>query len=84
MESLLAETPQHRGLLLAVSSGFTQYAFVYVQQPAEEIESQDLAKYDYLRMRAGISTCARESMGCVAWRSIIQALRVNSARTPRL
>ena len=52
MESLLAETPQHRGLLLAASSGFTQYAFVYVQQPAEEIESQDLAKYDYLRMRA--------------------------------
>ena len=52
MESLLAESPKHRGLLLAASSRFTQYAFVYVQQPAEEIESQDLAKYDYLRMRA--------------------------------
>jgi predicted anti-sigma-YlaC factor YlaD len=52
MESLLAESPQHRGLLLAASSGFTQYAFVYVQQPAEEIEDQDLAKADFLRMRA--------------------------------
>ncbi len=52
MESLLAESPQHRGLLLAASSGFTQYAFVYVQQPAEEIEDQDLAKADYLRLRA--------------------------------
>lgn len=52
MESLLAESPQHRGLLLAASSGFTQYAFVYVQQPAEEIEDQDLAKADYLRVRA--------------------------------
>jgi predicted anti-sigma-YlaC factor YlaD len=52
MESLLAESPQHRGLLLAASSGFTQYAFVYVQQPAEEIEDQDLARADFLRMRA--------------------------------
>jgi len=52
MESLLAESPQHRGLLLAASSGFTQYAFVYVQVPAEEIENQDLARADYLRMRA--------------------------------
>jgi predicted anti-sigma-YlaC factor YlaD len=52
MESLLAESPQHRGLLLATCSGFTQYAFVYVQVPAEEIEDQDLAKADYLRMRA--------------------------------
>lgn len=52
MESLLAESPRHRGLLMAASSGFTQYAFVYVQQPAEEIEDQDLAKADYLRLRA--------------------------------
>lgn len=52
MESLLAESPQHRGLLFATASGFTQYAFVYVQVPAEEIEDQDLAKADFLRMRA--------------------------------
>ena len=52
MESLLAESPRHRGMLFAASSGFTEYAFVYVQVPAEEIESQDLAKYDFLRMRA--------------------------------
>src|ERR1035438_4662161 len=51
MESLLAESPQHRGLLLAASSGFTQYAFVYVQVPAEETEDQDLAKADALRIR---------------------------------
>jgi predicted anti-sigma-YlaC factor YlaD len=52
MESLLAENPQHRGLLLAASSGFTQYAFVYVQEPAEETEDQDLRKADFLRVRA--------------------------------
>jgi len=37
MESLLAESPRHSGLLFAASSGFTQYAFVYVQVHAEEI-----------------------------------------------
>jgi predicted anti-sigma-YlaC factor YlaD len=52
MESLLAENPKHRGLLLAACSGFTQYAYVYVQVPAEEVEDQDLAKSDYLRVRA--------------------------------
>jgi predicted anti-sigma-YlaC factor YlaD len=52
IESLLAESPEHRGLLFAASSGFTQYAFVYVQVPAEEVEDQDLAKADFLRMRA--------------------------------
>ena len=52
MESLLAESPQHRGLLFATCSGFTQYAFVYVQVPAEEAEDQDLAKADFLRTRA--------------------------------
>lgn len=52
MESLLAESPQHRGLLLAASTAFTQYAFVYVQVPGEEVEDQDLARADFLRMRA--------------------------------
>ncbi len=52
MESLLAESPQHRGLLFATCSGFTEYAYVYVQVPAEEIENQDLAKADFLRTRA--------------------------------
>jgi predicted anti-sigma-YlaC factor YlaD len=52
MESLLAESPQSRGLLLAASSGFTQYAFVYVQIPSEEAEDQDLAKANFLRVRA--------------------------------
>jgi predicted anti-sigma-YlaC factor YlaD len=52
IESLLAESPEHKGLLFAASSGFTQYAFVYVQVPAEEVEGQDLAKSDFLRVRA--------------------------------
>src|ERR1700740_772018 len=44
IEGLLAESPKHRGLLFAAASGFAQYSYVYVQQPSEEIESEDVAK----------------------------------------
>ena len=43
MESLLNENPRHEGLLLAASSGFTQYAYAFVQQDADEMEDKDLA-----------------------------------------
>ena len=52
IESLLAETPKHRGLLLAASSGFTQYAYAFVQQDAERIEERDFAEAERLRERA--------------------------------
>ncbi len=52
MESLLAETPQHQGLLSAAASGFTQYAFAFVQQEADELEARDLAAAEALRTRA--------------------------------
>lgn len=43
MESLLAESPHHRELLQALASGFTQYAFAFADQPADELEEKDLA-----------------------------------------
>jgi predicted anti-sigma-YlaC factor YlaD len=46
IESLLAEVPDHKGLLLAAARGFTQYSYVYVQAPAEEAEERDV-KYAY-------------------------------------
>ncbi|HEY5789914.1 MAG TPA: TRAP transporter TatT component family protein, partial [Gammaproteobacteria bacterium] len=42
LESLLAATPDHRGLLLATASGFTQYAYAYVQLPADVLELSDV------------------------------------------
>jgi len=42
MESLLAVNPRHKGLLLAAASGFTQYAYAFVQQDADELEDSDL------------------------------------------
>ena len=42
MESLLAESPRHAGLLTALGSGFTQYAYAFVQLEADRLEERDL------------------------------------------
>lgn len=42
MESILAETPRHRGLLLAVTQGFVQYGYAFVELNADAIEDQNL------------------------------------------
>jgi len=52
IESLLAESPNHRGMLIAASSGFTQYAYAFIQQQADEAEDKDLARATALRGRA--------------------------------
>ena len=52
IESLLAESPQHEGLLLAGCRGFTLYAYGYVQQEADRTASEDLERANALRRRA--------------------------------
>ena len=52
MESLLAENPRHTGLLTAAASGFTQYAYAFVQAEADEIEPRDFAAAETMRARA--------------------------------
>jgi predicted anti-sigma-YlaC factor YlaD len=52
MESLLAETPEHRGLRLAAARGFTQYAYAFVQEDADELDATDVAGAAALRARA--------------------------------
>lgn len=42
METLLAQTPAHTGLLTAAARGFTQYGWAFVQQDADQIESENL------------------------------------------
>ena len=59
-ESLLAERPDHPGLLLSACKGFTGYSYAFVETDAEILEDDDyeaaLAGYDralklYLRAR---------------------------------
>jgi predicted anti-sigma-YlaC factor YlaD len=52
IESLLAESPRHRGLLLAAASGFTEYAYGALQQEADFAEAKDLPRASELRNRA--------------------------------
>jgi hypothetical protein len=52
MESLLAESPSHKGLLLACASGFTQYSFAFVSEEADRIEGKDLEMATEMRHRA--------------------------------
>lgn len=52
IESLLAESPRHQGLLLAAAQGFTQYAYAFVQEDADELEDTDKVKATAMRARA--------------------------------
>jgi predicted anti-sigma-YlaC factor YlaD len=52
MESLLAESPRHEGLLCATASGFTEYGYAFVQEDADELEGTDFAAAEQMRARA--------------------------------
>jgi predicted anti-sigma-YlaC factor YlaD len=52
MESLLAESPRHTGLLLATPSGFTEYAYAFVGQRAERAFTENIEESNGLRQRS--------------------------------
>jgi predicted anti-sigma-YlaC factor YlaD len=52
IESLLAESPRHRGLLLAACSGFTQYSYAFIKQEADETEPGNFARASEMKLRA--------------------------------
>jgi len=52
IEGLLVQAPKNQKLLLAASSGFTQYGYGHLQQDADFLEANDLAAATVLRTRA--------------------------------
>ena len=52
MESVLAEQPEHIGLLLATSEGFTQYAYAFVYLEAVKMRSADYYRARELELRS--------------------------------
>jgi predicted anti-sigma-YlaC factor YlaD len=52
VESLLVQSPDHRGLLLTACSGFVLYSYAYVDYRAEITEDEDLERAAQLRDRA--------------------------------
>lgn len=51
-EGVLRETPGHLGLAEAVASGFVQYAYAFVAEPAERLEARDADTAQAERLRA--------------------------------
>jgi predicted anti-sigma-YlaC factor YlaD len=51
-ESFLEQVPRHQGLLLATCSGFTQFAYAWVETEAEALPSSQRADIQALRDRA--------------------------------
>lgn len=88
MESLLEQSPNHKGLLFAASSGFTQYAYAFVQQDADEMEEEDLAAADELRARARRLYLRARNYGLrgleVKYRDFEKALRKNPKEAVRV
>jgi predicted anti-sigma-YlaC factor YlaD len=52
IETLLAEVPDHPGLLLSACSGFTQYAYAFVQADADMLDAAEYDEAEALRARA--------------------------------
>lgn len=52
VESLLAASPKHRGLLLSACKGYTLYAYAFVAQRAEMSGDEDVAKQREATARA--------------------------------
>ncbi|MCZ6484726.1 MAG: TRAP transporter TatT component family protein [Acidobacteria bacterium] len=52
IETLLETSPEHRGLLLSATTGFTFYAYGFVEPEAQVIEEQDFDGAEQIRDRA--------------------------------
>lgn len=75
MESLLVEHPDHAGLLAALASGFTQYAYGFVQAESEAAD---------LRGQAGIAQAAKARARKLYLRARDYGLRGLEVRYPGL
>lgn len=83
MESLLAQTPQHRGLLLSLSSGFTQYSYAFVQPEADRLERTDFQAAEATRARAKRLYLRARAYGQRGLEAAHPGLGAQLARAPR-
>jgi len=66
-ESLLDEVPDHVKLAESVSRGYTQYAFVFLMDEADRVESDSIQKATHLRTRAAKMLTKAKNLG---WRTL--------------
>ncbi|MSR07282.1 MAG: hypothetical protein EXR93_09495 [Gemmatimonadetes bacterium] len=83
IESLLAASPNHRGMLFAAASGFTQYAYAFVQQRADSLEDHNLAAAAETRTRARKLYIRARDYGLRGLETRHRAFREGLMRDPR-
>jgi len=83
MEGLLESAPRHKGLLLAASSGFVQYAYGWVQMEGDMVEAKDLARATELRERARKLYLRARNYGLRGLEVDFPGLREALARDPK-
>lgn len=83
VESLLASSPRHRGLLTTAASGFTQYAYGFVQLPAEQLEASDLGAAWEAKARARRLYLRARDYGLRGLETRHESLRERLAADPR-
>ena len=62
-ESLLQEIPDHLKLAESVTRGYTQYAFVFLMDEADRVESESIQRASALRARAAKMLTRAKSVG---------------------
>jgi hypothetical protein len=79
-ESLLDEIPEHVKLAESVTRGFTQYAFVFLMDEADRVESDSIQKATHLRTRAAKMLMRAKNIGWRTLRSKYPTLEVQLQR----
>jgi predicted anti-sigma-YlaC factor YlaD len=83
MEALLEESPRHKGLLLAATRGFVQYAYGWIQMDADAIEASDLARATAMRERCRKLYLRARDYGLRGLEVDLPGLRAGLARDPK-
>ena len=83
IESLLAESPQHKGMLLAAASGFTQYGRAFVEQRSDEAQKDIWIRVNACGRGRGASMRGRTDTACAGWRRAIRASPRQLKTTPK-
>lgn len=83
VESLLAESPGHRGLRLTASRGFVTYSYGWVQPEAERVADHDVERARELRARARKLYLRAFDHGMQALEMDVPGLRDDLVRDPR-
>jgi hypothetical protein len=79
-ESLLDEIPEHVKLAESITRGFTQYAFVFLMDEADRVESDSIQKATHLRTRAAKMLMRAKNIGWRTLRSKYPTLEVQLQR----